>query len=41
MSLLMPHLADSPTPWLGAFERLPMDHPLEPDPPNEEPTPME
>lgn len=38
MSMLSPHLADYPTPWLSAFERLPEDNnpglepPADPDP---------
>lgn len=41
MSNLSPHLADWPTPWLNAFERLPVPHPVEPDPPPEDLLQME
>lgn len=41
MSNLSPHLADWPTPWLNAFELLPVPHPVEPDPPPEDLLQME
>ena len=40
MSFLVPHLADHPTPWLSAFERLPLEIPFEPGPPDD-PIPMD